>query len=198
MLQKQKNFWIPKYSALLYIVKQKFHQPQNQANKMYKNIFFPTTTTKAQRFKADYFLNAMKKESFGQRLARLRKARGYTQVQLAQKVGIIQVLVSDYEHDKLRPYHDMIVKFARALEVSTDELLGVNPPKQTGGDLSLRIVRRMKKIETLPSPQQKTLLKTIDTFLKGAAKWYRNDSFYRRCDFALAVMGANLHNTGQH
>ena len=137
---------------------------------MYKNIFFRTTTTKAQRFKADHFLNAMKKESFGQRLARLRKARGYTQVQLAQKVGIIQVLVSDYEHDKLRPYHDMIVKFARALEVSTDELLGVNPPKQTGGDLSLRIVRRMKKIETLPSPQQKTLLKTIDTFLKGAAK----------------------------
>ena len=56
-------------------------------------------------------------ETFGQRLARLRKAKGYTQVELADKMGIIQVLISDYERDKLRPYHEVIINFAKALDI---------------------------------------------------------------------------------
>ena len=110
------------------------------------------------------------KESFGRRLATIRKEKGYTQVELAKKMGIIQVLVSDYERDKLRPYHDMISRFAQALEVSSDELLGLKPPKNKNSETSLKVLRRMKKIETLPPMQQKTLLRTIDTFLKGAEK----------------------------
>ena len=109
-------------------------------------------------------------ETFGQRLARLRKEKGYTQVELAKKMGIIQVLISDYERDKLRPYHDMIVCFAQALEVSADELLGLKSSKNKGSKPSLYVLRRIKKIEALPTSQQKTLLRTIDTFLKGAEK----------------------------
>ena len=109
-------------------------------------------------------------ETFGQRLCRIRKEKGYTQVQLAEKLGIIQVLISDYERDKLRPYHEMIVRFARALDVSADELLGLRLSKKKGNDPSLKLIRRMQKIEDLPLSQQKVLLRTIDTFLKGAAK----------------------------
>ena len=39
-------------------------------------------------------------ETLGQRLARLRKQRGFTQVELAEKVGITQVLISAYETDR--------------------------------------------------------------------------------------------------
>ena len=109
-----------------------------------------------------------KKETFGKRLARIRKEKGYTQVELAEKMGIIQVLISDYERDKLRPYHEMIIRFAQALEISTDELLGLNHSKNKGNDPSLKILRRLKKIEALPHAQQKILLRTIDIFLKGA------------------------------
>ena len=109
-------------------------------------------------------------ETFGQHLARLRKSKGYTQVELAEKVGVIQVLISDYERDKLRPYHEMVIRFAQALEVSTDELLGFRIPKNKSNGVSLKILRRVKKIEALPPAQQKTLLQTIDTFLKGAEK----------------------------
>jgi transcriptional regulator with XRE-family HTH domain len=108
-------------------------------------------------------------ETFGQRLARLRKERGWTQVELAERVGIIQSLVSDYERDRLRMNPDMIVRFAEALEITTDELLR---PKQSRHTLrpkpSLRVLRRLEKIEKLPTHQQATLLKTIDTFLRGA------------------------------
>jgi len=111
------------------------------------------------------------KESLGQRIGRLRKERGYTQVELAEKIGITQVLVSDYERAGLRPHYEMIIRFAKALGVTTtDELLGLKPSKNEGNKPNLRIFRRMKKIEELPLTQQKILLKTIDTFFKAAEK----------------------------
>ena len=69
------------------------------------------------------------KETFGQRLAKIRKAKGYTQTELSKKIGLTQGLVSDYELDKLRPYHEMIIRFAIALDVSSDELLGLKEYK---------------------------------------------------------------------
>jgi transcriptional regulator with XRE-family HTH domain len=110
------------------------------------------------------------KETIGQRIARLRKERGYTQAELAEKTGIIQALISDYELNKLRLHAEMVIRFAQALEVSTDELLGLSSKGKNGDKVSLRLLRRTKKIEELPSAQQKTLLKTIDTFLKGAGR----------------------------
>jgi transcriptional regulator with XRE-family HTH domain len=106
-------------------------------------------------------------ETFGQRLARIRKAKGYTQVELAAKLGIIQVMVSDYERDKLRPYHEMIVRLSKALQISADELLGVKPFKSSASNLSLKLLRRMQKIDALPAAKQKVLLQNIDMFLKG-------------------------------
>ena len=108
-------------------------------------------------------------ETVGQRLARLRKERGWTQVELAERIGIIQSLISDYERDRLRMNPDMVLRFAAALEITTDELLqpnGGKPPLRHRP--SLRVLRRLEKIEKLPPHQQSTLLKTIDTFLKGA------------------------------
>lgn len=110
------------------------------------------------------------KETMGERIARLRKERGYTQAELAEKTGIIQALISDYERDKLRLHAEMVIRFAQALEVATDELLGLNGAKKNGDKISLRLLRRTKKIDYLPQSQQKTLLKTIDTFLKAAGK----------------------------
>jgi len=107
-------------------------------------------------------------ESLGQRLARLRKQRGYTQVELADQIGIIQSLISDYERDRLRPHAEMIVRFALTLGVSTDEVLGVaRPDKSHGVPQGRRILRRLQKIETLPKRDQEALLRTIDAFLSA-------------------------------
>ena len=106
--------------------------------------------------------------TFGKHLAQLRKEKGYTQVELAKKMDIVQVLISDYELDKLRPYHKMIIRFAEALEISTDELLGVKPFKSSGHKVSRKIMKMMDKVEKLPPAQQKSLLQTIEMFLKGA------------------------------
>jgi transcriptional regulator with XRE-family HTH domain len=105
-----------------------------------------------------------------ERLARLRKERGWTQEELAERVGITQRLVSDYERGRLRLNADIVVRLADALEVATDELLRSNGRKAPlRPKPSLRLQRRMEKIEKLPPHQQNYLLKTIDGFLKGVA-----------------------------
>jgi transcriptional regulator with XRE-family HTH domain len=109
-------------------------------------------------------------ESLGQRIARLRKEKGYTQDDLAKKIGIVRGLISDYERERMRPHYEMIIRLAMALEVTTDELLGLKKSKNGSRSQDLRLVRRLKKIEALPSAEQKILLRAIDTFLKGAQK----------------------------
>jgi transcriptional regulator with XRE-family HTH domain len=110
----------------------------------------------------------LNQEPMGQRLARLRKERGLSQIALAEKMGIIQQLITDYERERLRMHAEMVIRFAGALEVTTDELLGVKPVAHSLGKLSLKLTKRLQKIETLPAPQQKVLLHTIDVFLRGS------------------------------
>ena len=110
------------------------------------------------------------KESLGQRIARLRKTRGYTQVKLAAMIGLSQDLISVYESDRLGMKAEMVIRFASVLEVSTDELLGVKPTKSETEQPSLKLIRRLHKIQSLPTAQQKALLKTIDMYIKAAEK----------------------------
>ena len=107
-------------------------------------------------------------ETFGKRLARFRKIRGLSQTELSEKIGISQSTLTDYERDKLRLHDKLIVKIAKILKVSSDELLGIKNNGHKEPLPSLRLIRRLIEIESLPLSQQKALLKNIDMFLKAA------------------------------
>ncbi len=110
-------------------------------------------------------------ETFGERLARLRKEKGLSQIELAEQVGTVRAVLADYERDKVRLNAEMICRLAAALDVTTDEFLGVKrsvkADAHNGDKLPLKLVRRIKRIEQLPSLQQRVLLRTIDGFLRG-------------------------------
>jgi len=105
-------------------------------------------------------------ETLGQRIARIRKERGFTQVELAAKIGIIQSIVSSVEGDERKLFAEMAVRFAQALDVSMDELLGPGRREKKGRKPSRKILRRLERIETLPKTQQIAVLKTIDNALE--------------------------------
>jgi len=107
--------------------------------------------------------------TLGQRITRLRKQRGYTQTELAQKMGSIQALVSDYERNKLRPHAEMVIRFAQALDISTDQLLGLEKAKDNGATKNRRLLRRLHQIDKLPKRDQDALIRTIDAFLGKAS-----------------------------
>jgi|ERR1017187_3527283 transcriptional regulator with XRE-family HTH domain len=109
-------------------------------------------------------------ETLGQRVARIRKERGFTQVDLAEKIGLVQNIVSAIERDRLKLSAEMAVRFATALDVGMDELLKpVEGRVKNGRKPSRKVLRRLEQIETLPPVKQTALLRTIDTFLKGVA-----------------------------
>jgi transcriptional regulator with XRE-family HTH domain len=59
----------------------------------------------------------------GDNCARLRKAKGWTQEQLAERSGLTQQYLSDLERGKRNPTIVTIYEIAQALEVSHLELV---------------------------------------------------------------------------
>jgi len=105
--------------------------------------------------------------TLGERLMNIRKSKGMTQVELAKKIGTIQSLISDYERERLRPNPEMLARLAIALDVTTDEIIGLKPIKAETFEPSLKVVKRMRAVEDLPPSKQKKVLSVIDTFLEN-------------------------------
>jgi len=61
----------------------------------------------------------------------------------------------------------MVVRFAMALGVSSDELLGLSQIDTDQGQPSLRFTRRIRELEQLPEPKKKAILKTLDDLIRA-------------------------------
>ena len=68
----------------------------------------------------------MEKETFGVMVARLRKERGMTQSDLAEKMCVTDKAVSKWERDISYPDIASLPKLAEILGVSVDELMQAN------------------------------------------------------------------------
>lgn len=65
-------------------------------------------------------------ETMGQRLLRLRKARGLSQKEAADRLGIDRSTISSYERDMRQPSYDILVRMVSVYKVSSDYLLGLD------------------------------------------------------------------------
>lgn len=66
-------------------------------------------------------------ESIGRKIAFYRKAKGLTQEELSEKLGVSPQAVSKWENDAACPDIQLLVPLAKSLEVTTDELLSAEP-----------------------------------------------------------------------
>jgi len=119
-----------------------------------------------QRSKLNLLPLDLGKETIGERITRLRKERGLTQKELAEKIGLIQVLVSKYELGKLKLSAEMAARFAKALGISTDEIIGLSSNGKENYTPDLKLVKRIRKIKKLPEYKQKIILSMIDAYLR--------------------------------
>ena len=67
-------------------------------------------------------------ETFGQRFSRFRKAKGFTQDDIANKVNVSSQAVSKWENDINMPDVGILLNLGDILGVTTDELLGKENP----------------------------------------------------------------------
>lgn len=105
--------------------------------------------------------------SFGPRLAELRKAAGFTQVELAAELGISQRMMAYYESPNATPPANLLPNIATALGLSIDDLFGRAAKRRLvkqDGDSRLR--RRLLAIEKLDTVEKRQMLQLLDAFIE--------------------------------
>lgn len=113
---------------------------------------------------------AEKSDSIGARIAQMRRDKGLTQKELAERLQVTQPVVSDYENDVIRIPADVIGEIAQVLAVTSDELLGLrSEARGRVGVKNRRLSRRLQAIDALPKRDQEALLRTIDAFISKTA-----------------------------
>lgn len=103
---------------------------------------------------------------FGRRLVALRKARGLTQVQLAEAANTTQRAISYYENEPGYPPAPAVIALARALRVTTDEMLGIKPLKRDRRheDPELRrLWKKFQQVTNLPEKDQRAVIRLINS-----------------------------------
>ncbi len=111
--------------------------------------------------------------AIAQRLATVRKARGITQVELAQTLGVPQTMVSKYENGEVLLHAELLAQFADALDVSADDLLGRQTkrrkvaPVAPAPAVDRALAKRFALIQSLPRRDRDALARTIDAFLSA-------------------------------
>jgi len=119
-------------------------------------------------FTIDFEMPRRKKDdsSFGPRLTAIRKARGLTQIQLAEAAGTTQRSISYYENDDGVPPASAIIALSKALKVSADELLGLKPPRvervNDDGETK-RLWKRFQMVTALPEKDQRAVIRLINS-----------------------------------
>lgn len=107
------------------------------------------------------------KNSLGNRILELRKAKGWSQSDLADKVGISYAQIGRYETKGAQPPAEVIKKIAEALDTSVDYLIfGSSADKASAALHDAEVIRYFKEIEALPHEDKDALLRVIAAFIR--------------------------------
>jgi transcriptional regulator with XRE-family HTH domain len=107
-------------------------------------------------------LHTKSSETFGQRLARLRKAAGYSQRSLAAELDISQRMVAYYESQTEHPPTHLFPALADALGITSDQLLGRERIRPRKAPRNERLLRQLRQVEKLPPRARHAVLETIE------------------------------------
>lgn len=100
----------------------------------------------------------------GKIIIELRKAKSWSQNDLATKTDISQVMVGKYERDDAIPSIEVAKKIADAFEVSLDYLVG----EGQNASFDKKTLQRIQDLELLEDNKKKTLFDLIDTYIRDA------------------------------
>jgi transcriptional regulator with XRE-family HTH domain len=109
--------------------------------------------------------------TLGERLRQLREERGFSLREFSKIIGISYRMIHYYEANEGSPSADILLQFATALEVSADQLLGLEPLRNTKKRKTtpenVRLLRRLRQVESLPAKERRTVLQLIDALVQG-------------------------------
>lgn len=113
-------------------------------------------------------LDIMKDHDFfaalGQRIADLRQARGMTQSELAQALGLRQQVIATYELATRKLPASLLVPLTELFGITIEELIGTQPAKIKPGPVP-KLQRQFETAAELPKSEQRFLSQMLERFL---------------------------------
>ncbi len=103
---------------------------------------------------------------FAKILTKLRKSRGLTQQQLADKINVSRRVITYYENGETSHLPGHLIKpLSTSLNVPLEELIGIKNIKQQLDPQKAALWRKLKKAEFLSKKDQKALLDHLQALL---------------------------------
>ena len=105
----------------------------------------------------------------GDRLRRLRKAKGFTQVELAEAIGTSQPMVALYERHDAIPGPHILLKLCEVLDATPEQILGLEQsrsPKVPDSPENLRLWRKLKQVEKLSPQERRDVVRFIEALVE--------------------------------
>jgi transcriptional regulator with XRE-family HTH domain len=105
------------------------------------------------------------KKDIGLRIRLLRQQQGLTQVELADRLDMTQSNLSAIERGTRGVTVHQIVRVAKALRASTDEILLTEKAPQSTRRTNKRLLKRLHQLEELPDRDQRLVLRLLEGLL---------------------------------
>lgn len=102
----------------------------------------------------------------GKRISFLRQEKGWSQMELAEKVGVSQRYVSTWETGKNMPHVETLMKLAQVFEVSVDFLLFDTVPREGTHRIDdIELYEQFRQAEALPEEQKNAVKQLVGALL---------------------------------
>lgn len=104
------------------------------------------------------------RQAFGKRLKELRKQKGWTQKELANKLDIRYSHLNKYESGMHAPPLEKLIQLADIFEVSLDYLV-MGQPMEESPIRNEVLFKRFKLLETFDDQDKDTVIRVIDAII---------------------------------
>ncbi len=114
-----------------------------------------------------FIFKTMATKTFADRIEELRKLKGLSQVELADKIKISKSQMNRYINHGVEPPADVLKGFAEHLGTTVDYLLyGKTDEKAKETLKSNELLSTLKEIDSMPTKEQNLLLHYIQVYLR--------------------------------
>ena len=99
--------------------------------------------------------------SLGNKIKQLRQEKSWSQDELAFHASIDGRQISRYENDKVTPSVDVVIKLAKAFDVSVDHLLIDDAPRRPLLEPASKLTEKIMHLENMSEEDEASLLHVL-------------------------------------
>lgn len=100
--------------------------------------------------------------NIGSKITELRKKNNWSQEELAKQIDSSRVMIGKYERGDNSPSVEVLVRLAKAFNVSVDFLLG----EGANASYDKEMIKRLEEVENLPPLEKDRIFHFIDLIIR--------------------------------